>query len=108
MTGDSNDNSRGPSALADVLTPEQIARLKEHWIETAEQFLSSVATEEGKAGMCRLLELDESQLADCANQLGQGLAPELLEELRSTKPGGELGAILPTPPSGHDDVEGGE
>ena len=107
MTNDTHDDSRGLTVLADALTSEQIAHLKEHWIETPEQFLSAVATEEGKAGMCRLLVLDGSQLEERAKQLAKGLSPEALERLQSTQPGGELGVILPLPPADRDDVEPG-
>jgi len=77
------------------LTAEQIARLAARWIETPEQFLSAVATDEGKAGMCRLLVLDESGLASCVKQLAEGLSPDVVEQMLSTQPGGELGVILP-------------
>ena len=109
MTDDSVDNTGIPSALADALTTEQIDRLKEHWIETPEQFLAAVATEEGKAGMCRLLALDGAQLDACSKELSKGLPPGALERLQSTRPGGELGAMLPEAPVDRDDVEqGGE
>ena len=109
MTDDAADNPSGSPALAGVLTAEQIARLKEHWIETPEQFLSAVATEEGRAGMCRLLAMDERRLDGCVKQLAERLDPGVVEQLRSTRPGGELGAILSEPPAGQDDVEqGGE
>lgn len=95
MTSDFVNNSAGSSALEGLLTAEQIARLKEHWIETPEQFLSAVATEEGQAGMCRLLTLDESQMESCVKRLAEGLPPDVVERLQSTQPGGELGVILP-------------
>lgn len=95
MTSDGTNNSSGSSVFTGILTAEQIARLAEHWIETPEQFLSAVATEEGKAGMCRLLALDASQLEDCRERLAEQLAPDVVERLQSTQPGGKLGVILP-------------
>ena len=106
MTNDFIGKSSGSSAFADVLTAEQIARLKEHWIETVEQFLSAVATQEGKGGMCRLLAIDEAQLESCVTYLSRGLSPEVVERLQSTTPGGELGANLPQQPADQNDAEG--
>jgi len=102
MPDDAIDNSSGPSVFTGVLTAEQIARLAEHWIETPEQFLSAVATEEGKAGMCRLLALEASQLEDCRERLAERLAPDVVERLQSTQPGGKLGVIMPNG-DGHDE-----
>ena len=107
MTSEFVDNPSGASAFDEVLTAEQIAHLKEHWIETVEQFLSAVATEEGKVGVRNLLALDESQLDDCVKRLAEKLPPDVVEQLQSTKPGGELGANLPQQPTDQNDAEGG-
>ena len=107
MTSEFVDNSSGESAFSEVLTAEQIARLKEHWIETIEQFLSAVATEEGRVGVCRLLALDGSQLEDCVKRFTEKLPPDVAEQLRSTRPGGQLGANLPQQDADQNDDEGG-
>ena len=109
MTNNSINDLSGSSVLADVLSSEQIARLKEHWIETPDQFIAAVATEEGKAGMCRLLALDELQLKACVKRFVKGFSPDVVKRLQSTRPGGELGAILPKQPADkdEDDVEQG-
>lgn len=107
MTSEFVDNSSGASVFGEVLTGEQIARLKEYWIETIEQFLSAVATEEGKVGMRCLLALDESQLEDCIKRFAEKLPPDVVEKLQSTKPGGQLGANLPQQSTDQNDAEGG-
>jgi hypothetical protein len=108
MTSDRIDNSGGESVFADVLTAEQVDRLREHWIETIEQFLSAAATDEGRAGMCRLLDLTELEFANCARRLAEGLPSDIVEGLKSTRPGGELGANLPQQAADRGDSETGD
>ena len=107
MNNDFVDNSSGASVFAGVLTAGQITHLKEHWIETAEQFISAVATDEGKVGMCRLLTLDGPGLEACVTRLAEKLPPDVVEKLQSTKPGGYLGANLPQQAADKDDAAAG-
>ena len=45
-----------------LFRPEQIQALRDHWIETIEQFLSTTATAEGCEGMVRLLDVSEGAI----------------------------------------------
>ncbi len=99
------DDSTRPATLADVLSAHQITLLKEQWIETPEQFLSVVATQEGRAGLCVLLALDEERLQDCVKRLSDGLPSDVVERLQSPQPGGQLGVIWPKRTDGPNDAE---
>ncbi len=76
---------------------EQIQALNEHWIDTVEQFVSVTATTEGRDGMRRLLDIDERELQDLLEQTSKSLPAQMLDELSTPSPGGELGAILIEP-----------
>ena len=104
MTGRPAANSSRPAALADVLTDRQIALLKEHWIETPEQFISVVATQEGRTGLCILLARDGERLDDCVKRLSEGLPAEVVKRLQSPQPGGKLGVKWARRADGPDDT----
>ncbi len=69
--------------------------LQGHWIETPEQLIAAVATDEGKAGMCRLLEMPEAELDELILKLTEGMDPEEIQRLQSDQAGGERGLRLP-------------
>jgi len=57
------------------------AKLKEHWLETAEQVLAVAACREGREGLERLLGFDAAQLQDFLGQLSAVVDPAVRERL---------------------------
>lgn len=76
-------------------TKRLLLRLQGHWIETPEQLIATIATAEGKAGMCRLLEIPEAELDELISKLTEGMDTEEIKKLQSDQPGGERGLRLP-------------
>ena len=103
MKGESDKPKVHPLECA--LSQEQVGKLSEYWIETPEQFLSAVATPAGRAGMQKLLSMDDAQMKDCCERLSRGLSEQRLKQISSVEPGGMLGAILPDMPSDHNDID---
>lgn len=95
MGRDAPKNPSDSAALSEVCSAEQVARLREHWITNGEEFLAAVSTEDGKSGVQRLLGIDEEELASVTRELAARLPATTVERLRSSAPGGPLGAILP-------------
>ena len=76
-------------------TDRLLVCLQGHWIETPEQLIAAVATAQGKAGMCRLLEISEAELDELICKLTEGMDPEEIQRLQSDQPGGERGLRFP-------------
>jgi hypothetical protein len=95
MKSDSQDHSPAPGDLAAVFSAEQIDLLKAQWIASAEEFIAVVATDEGRAGIRALLHLTDEQLDACTQELASQLPAEVVEALRRSSPGGQLGLLLP-------------
>ena len=78
-----------------VLTETALAVLRQRWIETAEQFLGTAATPEGKAGLQRLLACDGPALEAVLAKLGEVVGPTLQAELARPAVAAKLGLIIP-------------
>ena len=78
-----------------TVTERMLTSLCRHWIETPEQLIAAVATAQGKAGMCRLLEISEAELDELICKLTEGMDPEEIQRLQSDQPGGERGLRFP-------------
>lgn len=109
-------DSRGPQdagpagapPLGGVFSREQVERLKERWIETADQVLAITATPRGMAGVRRLLGLGEKEFAAALGQLrkARGRAAGSAGSADfSTEPGGELGLRIEDIPGAKKDGE---
>jgi len=78
------------------LTRRQIEDLQTHWITTLGEFVGASATPEGRDGLQNALGLAgesfEKLLADIRDILGE----TRFRELSTPRPGGPLGALIPT------------
>lgn len=100
MTGPNEANGQGKihelSALG-LLTPDNAQKLRSHWINTVEQFVSAAATEQGCEGLNNLL-ADTDVTADALLQEARAILGELhFMALMQAKPGGPLGARFDDP-----------
>lgn len=70
------------------------AKLKPFWIESAEQVIAAAATPAGRAGLQRLLEIDEQGLAILLQLLSQSVGDGAAQHLSHPAPGGVMGLVL--------------
>ena len=73
---------------------KQINKLHEHWIETAEQFISVSKTREGYSCLQSLLEFNAAELEKVIREIESFLTPETLCLLNKNIPERKLGAII--------------
>ncbi len=93
LTGDGEKHLQTLESTG-LFRTEEIQALRDHWIETIEQFLSATATAEGSEGMIRLLDVSEGAFHDIRMHLLRLAPPELQDEMTLPQPGGSLGVIL--------------
>lgn len=87
-------NQQHPLDAVDLFSPEQARALRDHWIETVEQFLAATVILEGRQGMARLLAVSEPALQEIIEELSRLVPPQTRSEMTAPCPGGALGVIL--------------
>lgn len=60
---------------------EALAKLREHWIDSAEQVVALAASVEGRAALARTLDLDEASTAELVARTRSALPANRLTEL---------------------------
>jgi len=78
-----------------VFTSAQIKSLHSRWLETVEQVISATATDDGREGLAKLLEVEKDVLNDILITLSQMLPPEVLNEISKPTPEKQRGVIFP-------------
>ncbi len=77
-----------------ILSDAQLRKLREYWIESAEQFVAAINTPEGKNGIKTLLEVDQDQLGEIIDQVMQVFPAEDADRMRKPVPEHKLGLLL--------------
>jgi len=76
------------------LSPRQLQALKSRWITTIDSFVAAAATEEGRAGLCSVLDIEADTLDEVLQDARDALGEERYTELLAPRPGGPTGALL--------------
>ena len=97
MAGDV-DRSRSTGAFPiegmAKLSPCQLQALKSRWMTTIDTFVAAAATEEGRAGLCKALDIELELLDDILQDARNSLGEERYRGLLAPTPGGPTGALL--------------
>ena len=90
------NHTQGDHSIEQIpgLSEDQIRRLRDRWIDTAEAFLGVVATPEAKPGLAQLLELSLDQLEPLIQQAVEIVGADTARRLSSPQRGGPTGATL--------------
>ena len=75
------------------LTPCQLKALENRWMTTIESFVAAASTEEGRAGLCRALDVGSEALDVLLQDARDSLGEERYLELSAAKSGGPTGAL---------------
>lgn len=90
------EQSETQLTACDVLSAEQIDRLGEFWITTAEQLVSQAAAEGGAARIAGALDMDEAAFGELLAGLKGKLPPAKVAELEARTPRDKgMGALRP-------------
>jgi hypothetical protein len=97
MKTDAERNGEHAHRLSSIakLPSETITTLQANWIETAEEVLAVAATEQGAAGLKRLLELDEPTFDALLSSVRKFVGQHQSQAIgAASRPGGPLGVKL--------------
>ena len=86
--------STHPLDQLEGLSAEAVASLRGRWIETAEQLVALAASEDGRAGLKELLDLDDDALGELVARAKALVGSEGTARLSQATPGGTLGVVL--------------
>ncbi len=75
------------------LTPCQLKAFEDQWMTTIESFVAAASTEEGRAGLCRALDVGFGALDSLLQDARDSLGEERYLELSTARPGGQTGAL---------------
>jgi hypothetical protein len=92
--GPNHPDNTHPARQIPGLSENQIQRLHDRWIDTAEALLGAAATPEGKSGLAELLGLSPGQLEPLVQQAIDIVGADMARELMSPQRGGPTGVIL--------------
>jgi len=76
------------------LSFRQLQALKSRWITTINAFVAAAATKEGRAGLCRVLDVKLEVLDDILRDACDSLGEERYRQLLAPRSGGPTGALL--------------
>jgi hypothetical protein len=98
---DSEDNKRGHAdeavvslESAGVFSRGQIELLGEHWLRSCGEVISAAATDEGRAGLCRLLGVSAEELDRMVGELCAKLPSETVERFSTPAEQKAMGVIF--------------
>ena len=92
--GQGRDSSRHPLTGSLGLSSGQIGALRGRWIETAEQLLSAMATNETRKAVADMLGLDDEEAERLLKRLSETVGLNVACRLLAPQAGGATGAIL--------------
>ncbi len=68
--------------------------LNTHWITTLDALVAASATEEGRQGLCRLLDMDSDTLSNVLAEARDLMGEQRYTELKTPVPGRPTGLLL--------------
>lgn len=83
-----------PLERLDGLTDHHCQALNSHWINTLDALVAASATEEGRQGLCRLLDMNSAAFDNVLEQAHSLLGEQRYTELKTPVPGRPTGLLL--------------